>query len=283
MFDGTSTGSNLTNNGTTPISGKIENGRDFISNNNLESAPNLPLQITGDLTLSVWVKINTLQSGPKENCLISCSANGETAITNTLYYFNILSTGQLNMFWEDGTGFDYAMTTTNTIALSGQYSLLSVTRNTSTKELYFYQNGVLIEGPISYSFNPDNGSSSYLRLGESQENMFDDLVGDLDEVRISNNVRSQDWLITSYNTMNDPTNFYTIGSEVLLCNPPVITTCQNNISVNADASCNYTLTDFTTAVSATDNCGFGLTKTQVPAPGTTLSPGVYQIKIYRGQ
>jgi gliding motility-associated-like protein len=280
LNDGTSTGSNLTDVSTTSSPGKIENGRKFITGNSLYSVPNPSLQITGDLTLSTWVKINTLQGGLKENCLINYGDFGDQPFENTLYYFNILSTGQLNMFWEDGPGFDYAMTTTNTIALSGQYSLLSVTRNSSTKELYFYQNGVLIEGPISYSYNPNNGSSSYLRLGQSQENTFDDFVGELDEVRISNNIRSQDWLITSYNTMNDPSNFYSIGPEVLLCNPPVITTCQNNLSVNANVSCNYTLADFTGTVSATDNCGFGLTKTQVPAPNSVLSPGVYQIKIY---
>ena len=37
--------------------------------------------------------------------------------------------------------------------------------------------------------------------------------GLLDEIRISDTARSDNWISTSYNTMNDPTNFFNVGPE----------------------------------------------------------------------
>ncbi len=278
--DGTSNGVDCNNITTTSIAGIADQGRQFTAGTYLEASANSAVQITGDLTVSAWVKNPTLQTGAKENVLITCSNVGEMPFRNTLYYFNILSTGQLNIYWENGAGFDNNVTSTNTVTFSGQYTLLTVTRDATNKKVYFYQNGVLIDGPISYSNNADNGSTSHLRLGESQENSADDFEGNIDEARISNSVRSQDWIITTYNSINNPSTFYNMGSEVYICNPPNITACQSNVLVMANTSCSYTLIDYTSSVTATDNCGGGLTYTQIPAAGTNLFPGVYPIKIY---
>jgi hypothetical protein len=61
--------------------------------------------------------------------------------------------------------------------------------------------------------NPDPGADPYnLKIGISIFNNypFDGLI---DEIRISNNVRSADWIKTSYNTMNDPSGFLSINPE----------------------------------------------------------------------
>jgi hypothetical protein len=54
-----------------------------------------------------------------------------------------------------------------------------------------------------------------MRIGahHSHQNGWSYWQGLIDEVRISNIARSDDWLFTSYNTMNDPSNFITIGPE----------------------------------------------------------------------
>ncbi|MFW9784583.1 MAG: hypothetical protein ACFFFB_20045, partial [Candidatus Heimdallarchaeota archaeon] len=38
--------------------------------------------------------------------------------------------------------------------------------------------------------------------------------GKMDEIRISNVIRSADWIRTEYDNQNDPKSFYAIGSEV---------------------------------------------------------------------
>jgi hypothetical protein len=41
----------------------------------------------------------------------------------------------------------------------------------------------------------------------------DIMLGSLDEVRVSNAVRSADWIATEYNNQSSPATFYTLGSE----------------------------------------------------------------------
>jgi len=50
----------------------------------------------------------------------------------------------------------------------------------------------------------------------------------LEEVRVSNIVRSPDWIETKYNNMNDPSTFYNIGSEVTYSAPTVTITNPNS-------------------------------------------------------
>jgi len=54
---------------------------------------------------------------------------------------------------------------------------------------------------------------------------------------------------------------------------PVITVCPSDAAVSADASCEFTLLDYTGGVTATDNCtaGGSITISQSPLPGTVVS------------
>ena len=52
---------------------------------------------------------------------------------------------------------------------------------------------------------------------------------------------------------------------------PVITTCPSNQNINANATCQASLPDFTGSVVATDNCDPTVTITQSPLAGTTVS------------
>ena len=55
--------------------------------------------------------------------------------------------------------------------------------------------------------------------------------------------------------------------------------CPQNTTVNGDANGNYTLANFTTSATATDNCTANPTKTQSPAVGTQLPLGVHVITL----
>jgi flavin reductase (DIM6/NTAB) family NADH-FMN oxidoreductase RutF len=52
---------------------------------------------------------------------------------------------------------------------------------------------------------------------------------------------------------------------------PVISACADGQSASADANCEATVPDFTSGVTATDNCDTTLTITQDPAAGTTVT------------
>jgi beta-lactam-binding protein with PASTA domain len=60
---------------------------------------------------------------------------------------------------------------------------------------------------------------------------------------------------------------------------PVITTCADDDSASADANCEALVPDFTSGVSATDNCDESVTITQDPAAGTTVTTGSHTITL----
>lgn len=72
----------------------------------------------------------------------------------------------------------------------------------STETLYI--NGASA-GTSSYS-SPINNFASALTMG----NPFNGII---DEVRVSNNSRSADWIATEYSNQSSPSSFYTLGSE----------------------------------------------------------------------
>jgi dienelactone hydrolase len=55
-------------------------------------------------------------------------------------------------------------------------------------------------------------SNAQMRFG-AQADITVSLDGILDEVRLSNIVRSDDWALTEFNNQNDPATFYAVGSE----------------------------------------------------------------------
>ncbi len=67
-------------------------------------------------------------------------------------------------------------------------------------------------------------------------------------------------------------NFDVVVSDAT--NPTI--TCPGNQTGNVDASCNFSLPDYTSLATASDNCP-GVTVTQVPAPGTIVGIGTTNI------
>ncbi len=77
-------------------------------------------------------------------------------------------------------------------------------------------------GSLSYSSSqtgtiaPNNAN---LKFG--REEMYGDwFLGFLDEIRISDSVRSADWIATEFNNQYDPISFYTVGPEEMFDNTP---------------------------------------------------------------
>jgi gliding motility-associated-like protein len=220
FLDGTSSNADLTNAGTVDNTvGAAAKCRDFTStNDNLSSLIDPDLHITGDLTISAWVDFQSYSAGSRNNTILGMGGSASTENRNFLYYFNILNDGRMQMDWEYGAVPAVESTvTTNTISMAAGFSMLTVTRDATANELFFYQDGSLIEGPISYVNDPTGGTLSFLRVGEDHELAATaELDGYEDEIRISNIARDADWLATTFNSINDPA-FYSVGAQVASC------------------------------------------------------------------
>jgi hypothetical protein len=66
-------------------------------------------------------------------------------------------------------------------------------------------------GERKNNYNHMNNNDEIVRFGMYNDNGY--FEGFIDEVRISNIERSSAWISTSYNTMNDPSIFFSVGLE----------------------------------------------------------------------
>jgi gliding motility-associated-like protein len=236
----------LSNSGATSIAAYHNSGI-FLNDNHVESPVSSEIQLSGDLTLDVWVNVNNYRGGTYSNTLFSCGGLNELSSDNYLFYMNIDATNigdkRIRTFWEYGPAFNENSFSNASISnVVGDWTKLSMTRNSSSNQVVFYQDGVQIGSPISYTFNPNGGGNNALRLGKAQDDETYYLDGMLDEARISNTVRSSDWIRTDYENqsaggtfdiLTDTEAFYEIGSETaLVVNPPTTWTGSVNTSSN---------------------------------------------------
>ena len=82
----------------------------------------------------------------------------------------------------------------------------------TTKVKALYLDGSLVgstaNGPTT------TGPTTGFRIGQSRDNHGQD-PSQFDEVRISNSVRSPDWIKTEFNNQSNPASFYAFGAETL--------------------------------------------------------------------
>ncbi|MBC7862217.1 MAG: DUF2341 domain-containing protein, partial [Bacteroidia bacterium] len=220
--DYTASAFHLTNNGTTnTATGIAAAGQNFTGGQFLSRGITNNLMINGDLTIEAFVNLSSLQGSVNDNFIIANGDLGESSTANYLYSLSIDPTGNLRMFWESGSGTDEIVVSTAPCTITpGTWSQISVVRDASSKLVYFYQNGNQIGAAVSYTNNANGGSTNTLQIGSDQNTSTNDLDGSLDEIRISNAMRSPEWVKTNYNSISSPSTFYTMGAAFNTCTAP---------------------------------------------------------------
>ena len=179
------------------------------------SASLLPSTGGNTITTSAWIKLSAYNAGFHSIIRQSLSNSDDGMLIDTSHKV----AGR------------YAGTTraTSVTALStGQWYYVSYTEKQNTTSP-LYVNGVADwtgTTPVNQSLGTLNNTSI---CGESNAYVASTylLNGICDEVRISIGIqRSASWILTEYNNQNDPSTFYTIGSEAA----PVITLSPTSIS-----------------------------------------------------
>jgi hypothetical protein len=118
------------------------------------------------------------------------------------------STDYLELFAEAAEGGNKFCT--DTVATTDYAWHYQVGVYQAASALKIYRNTHITTGQVVGAFV--DGSDHDFEIGRwyTGVNYMD---GYLDEVRVSDTTRNQDWIETSYNTMNDPSSFLTIGPE----------------------------------------------------------------------
>lgn len=195
--DGLSTGTNHTD------SGKIDGCRQYNSNdkiviNNITHSPDA-------LTLEAWVyRDNT--------SFIYIACKGIFSQTSTDWILYLRNNQAANQ------GIDFSINNHSSFIRKGDtpvgcWFYLTATYKNGSAGLYY--NGTKIGCASGWASIPNN----YPHLGLGNDYLGNEGITypmndvRLDEVRLSTIARNRSWISTCYNNQNDPTGFYSIGSE----------------------------------------------------------------------
>jgi hypothetical protein len=197
LNDSTSNGNTLTNRGALAGSGEISGGAGFNGNNSYLTCGMASFSSGNNVyTISGWM--NPTQNTHRSK-LLSYGNSGTAEGT----FFGI---DQNNNITIDHFSDDY---TSSTTIPNGAWSYLTVTFDGTTDTVY--RNGALAfthvpVGPLQVTLDA-------CTIGSYIDGVNDIMLGSLDEIRVSNAVRSSDWIATEYNNQSSPATFYTLGSE----------------------------------------------------------------------
>ena len=214
------------NNGTTKNSlgsswnsGKYNGAFDFDGNDDtIDFGSQSLLQITGDLTVECWAKYDSLGSS---NTMISqgtSTDDGESDPYNMLYILRLKSNKVVSLFWEYGDGYNVDVTSTSIPDVSSQeWHHYAAVRNASTKKVFFYVDGKQLGNEVSYSQNPEDGSSGVFTIGSEYQTWsypigyYNCFNGAIDEVRVWDRCLRSDEIYQEYASnlnKSNQTNWY---------------------------------------------------------------------------
>src|SRR3989338_4481687 len=174
------------------------------------------LDITGALTLSAWVRADTLSSGQVENRII---LKGPGAHTNNLYTLEADDSKARFVIHCQTPPDNSACTTsqkcvrsTTTLSTVTWYYLVGVFDGTTGLTIYVNDSAGVTNTLTASSTG--TGNANTLVIGGRSDSATDIFDGIVDEVRVSNTNRSADWIATEYNNQSSPSTFFSVvGSE----------------------------------------------------------------------
>lgn len=213
----TANDSTTVNNGTitgaTAGSGQIDGGATFASGNRIDVGQDTSLGLTGDLTISAWVKSTDLSG-----------TNGVFSKTNSNlpnpYDSFIGADGHFNLYRGDGTFSNVVNGTSSWTVTVSTWAFVVVTFHLSDRATVFYLNASTTSSTTMGAATVTNGAvDTYIGTRSDFATQF---IGTLDEVRLSNAVRSADWITTEYNNQSALATFWSTGILVSIgINPNV--------------------------------------------------------------
>jgi len=199
--------------------GKIDGADEFDGDNDyLSRSGSLSGTIGTTYTISGWIDPDVVNGRLCEldNTLIFFSPGPSEGVTN---YVSLLHR------WT-GTSGQWLSADNDAITTGEGWIYIAVTYDGSDylNDAVFYKNGALLNskeypGHVPSGTVETNYDDLYIGNRAALDRDFD---GKIDEFRISNVIRSSDWIETEYNNQNDPGSFYAVGTEEPLPDSPLI-------------------------------------------------------------
>jgi len=175
--------STLTNANSTPyVSGKINNGADFelSSSQYLYCADSVDLSITGDISMSAWIKPESAPGSGIEYAIIGKNLSSGNQLSYVFGYFNNGGTLRLQLFLDQtGNATTYETLSKNVDLGTGTFKYVAVTWTASTKVATFYVDGSSIgthTGSVVSSIFNGTGNFNIGKNGGDGTAYFDGMI-----------------------------------------------------------------------------------------------------------
>jgi hypothetical protein len=200
IIDSTSNSYDGTASGTTVADGQIGKCLQFASGNSITvtSGYTNTLKNTTTNTVSMWLYLTQFSS---DGAVLVDKSNQDMGL-----FFEIEGGG--GIYWVSNNSYMFYNRPT---WLTWNHVVFVKTGDGNSGSLYV--NGTLLtsfEGSIANYPSTDGD----LVFGKYHGGSGWNFIGYLEEIRISNTVRSENWIKTEYANQNSPSTFYTVGSEV---------------------------------------------------------------------
>jgi hypothetical protein len=212
-YDSTINNSNGSISGASGVPGQIDGAATMDGDTNFISFGPDP-GAADNVTFSFWLYIISL-NGTFQGIIGKRAGNA----LNSNFGLNISSTFNIaQIYYGTGSGVSAFAIDLDSSLPTGIWNHVYCTymKSGSNTDVTFYVNGNIISGPNTLSGNVISNSED-LYIGRSF-NSGEYANINVDEFRISSNVRSSDWILTEYNNQSSPSTFYMVGSENII--PP---------------------------------------------------------------
>jgi len=261
--DSTTNAKNATNSNATATTGQIGGAANFTGTQHMTMAN---IASMGDFTIDVWsmytstsgivFSMDNYPTSPRASVVLNAQCYG---CSNQLVW---------NTYDAANHGADHLLAPATVSA----FNKFTIKRSGSTSYLFINDVQTDTITGVSAAFTFQN-----IHLGAQYHsgNIQDHIVGKIDEFRISNTYRSNDWNTASYNNESSPNTFYTVGSEVVL--NPIVTSDAESSVTSTTVTLNGTIENAGASSPTVRGFYYGLTDSY----GTTVSTeGTYSAGAY---
>ena len=209
LTDSTASAANLTNNGMAATGGFISGGASF-DGDSAWARSAATTGTSGDVTISAWVSMPSFRSDNQ----FAVVRTGDSGTGICWYSASIGTAVDVPLNWAVDNGFseDLVVYGSGSLSVNTWYLLTSTTKSNDSINIYVNGNlvGTRTVGPL---LDTSVVGGPYFAFGVNSCDS-DFYSGKLDEVQVSNSIRSADWIKSEYNSQSAPSTFYALGGEV---------------------------------------------------------------------
>ena len=198
---------------TNQVPGQIDGSLSFDdADRNVDIPDDSSLKLTFDIWISAWVKTTDAQADVD---VVLAKWGGTPSLQN--YFLGKLDTTTFSFYIDSSQHVDISLSKIN----DGDWHYVVGIADSTNNQLKLYVDGNE-EGTASYDGFSVTGTSN-LYIGQSPGAIEQEWNGGIDECRVSNVIRSNNWIATEYNNQYSPISFHLLATEFSLdVNPPLI-------------------------------------------------------------